>query len=138
MRCGVGPAANNTSAGMPGLSLKSGLDSCSSTAYTVLLRPSTVCTLRGVNSASSAMRLFGEIRQLIDEIDSTQLAGVDEKGYRTELDRFVSTMCTKLSMLSDAITAESFALMHRQHAMAGPFDTPQPLDTDQSDRGAST
>jgi hypothetical protein len=43
--------SNVISAGIPGLSLPSGFGTSSLMAYTVVRRPSTVCTLRGVNSA---------------------------------------------------------------------------------------
>src|SRR5574341_766475 len=51
----IAHSAKTTSAGMPGLSLSWGSVTVSLMAYTVEERPSAVCTLRGVNSAWSAM-----------------------------------------------------------------------------------
>ena len=45
---------------------------------------------------ASAVQLLGEVRRLVDGIDSRQLTHVDDTGYRRDLDRFVSTVRAKL------------------------------------------
>ncbi len=83
---------------------------------------------RAVGATSSAFELVHEVDRLVDHIDSNQLAHVDDTGYRPDLDRFVSTVRSKLSMVSNAIGAESFTRFRPQHAMVGPLDNVRPLD----------
>ena len=52
---------------------------------------------------------------------------VDDTGYRRDLDRFVSTVRAKLSTVSNAVEAESFARFRPQHAMVGPLDSVRPF-----------
>ena len=65
---------------------------------------------------------------VVDDIDSRQFAHVDDTGYRLDLDRFVSTVRAKLSTISNAVEAESFARFRPQHAMVGPLDSVRPFD----------
>ncbi len=83
---------------------------------------------RAVDAASSAMQLLAEVSQLVDDLDSSRLAHVDDTGYRPDLDRFVSTVRAKLSLVSNAVGAESFTRFRPQHAMVGPIDNVRPLD----------
>ncbi|HYN30995.1 MAG TPA: circularly permuted type 2 ATP-grasp protein [Ilumatobacteraceae bacterium] len=84
-------------------------------------------TDRAAEPTSSTWQLVDEVSQLVDDIDSRRLAHVDDTGYRPDLDRFVSTVRAKLSMVSNAVEAESFARFRPQHAMVGLFV--RPLDT---------
>jgi uncharacterized circularly permuted ATP-grasp superfamily protein/uncharacterized alpha-E superfamily protein len=79
--------------------------------------------LRTDRPLGSAMQLLGEVVELVEGMDSTVLAHLDHTGYRPELDRFVSAVRSKLSMMSDAIGAESFTRWRPQHAMASPLDS---------------
>ena len=85
-------------------------------------------THRAVGPMASALQLLGEVRQWVDGIDSRQLTQVDDTGYRRDLDRFVSTVRAKLSSVSNAVEAESFAKFRPQHAMVGLLDSARPFD----------
>ncbi len=95
-------------------------------------------TDRAAEPTSSALQLLGEASRLVDDIDSLQLAHVDDTGHRTGLDRFVTTVRANLSMVSNAVEAESFARFRPQHSMAGLFDNVRPLDALHSSPGAPT
>ena len=66
------------SAGMPGLSVLSGLARLISTANTLLTRSSLVCTVFGVNSAWSAMRVTRPSKTPIREGIDRDLHGLSE------------------------------------------------------------
>jgi len=83
------------------------------------------------------MQLVGEVSQLVDDIDSGRLAHVDDAGYRPDLDRFVSTVRAKLSLVSNAVGTESFTRFRPQHAMVARFDNLGPLDDPGVDQGGS-
>ncbi len=85
-------------------------------------------THRSVDTMSSAVRVFDEVGRLVDRIDPRRLAQVDDTGYRRDLDHFVSTVRAKLSMVSNAVEAESFAKFRPQHALAGTLNQTQPFD----------
>lgn len=95
-------------------------------------------TERAVDATSSALQLLGDVSQLVDDIDSRRLAHVDDTGYRPDLDRFVSTVRAKLSMVSNAVGAESFTRFRPQHAMVGLLDSLRPLDDARIDPGGPT
>ena len=84
-------------------------------------------THRAVGPMASALQLLGEVRQWVDDIDSREFTHVDDTGYRRDLDRFVSTVRAKLSTVSNAVEAESFARFRPQHAMVGPLDSVRPF-----------
>ena len=77
-------------------------------------------------SMVSAVQLLGEVDALIDARESIELAGIDDQGYRPELDRFVAAVRSKLAQVSDAVAATSFTRFHPQHAMVAPIDNPRP------------
>jgi uncharacterized circularly permuted ATP-grasp superfamily protein/uncharacterized alpha-E superfamily protein len=82
---------------------------------------------RPFGSSTSVSGLLAEVRELVDGMDSAQLAHIDDTGYRRELDHFVRTIRSKLSTMSDAIGAESFTRWRPQYAMTGPFDSTRPV-----------
>jgi uncharacterized circularly permuted ATP-grasp superfamily protein/uncharacterized alpha-E superfamily protein len=95
-------------------------------------------THRAVAAMPSALQLLSEVGQLVDSVDSSRLAHVDELGHRPDLDRFASTVRSTLSRISNAVEAESFTRFRPQHAMVRAFDIEQPLDDAHVNPGDST
>lgn len=89
----------------------------------------SLALLRSTPGATSpAVQLLDEVSQLAGGIDPLRLAHVDATGYRPDLDQFVSTVRTKLSMISKSIEAESFTRFRPQRAMVGPIDNVRLLE----------
>ncbi len=90
------------------------------------------------SGSSSALQLLEEARHLLDGIDPLRLAQVDDVGRRPDLDRLVSAIRSRLSMLSNAIGAESFMRFRPQQSMAGLLDNVRAPDVGPVDSGGPT